>query len=140
MNLNRLSLILIATLSLGGLSPVTAQDLVADGEEVFKKCRSCHAVGEDARNKVGPVLNDLFGRAAATVDGFRYSNAMTEKGTEGLVWTPEIFDEYITDPRAYVPGTKMAYRGLPDADDRTALIAYLLTFSPDFIVEEEPAE
>ena len=98
---------------------------VAAGADVFKKCRACHQVGPDAKNAVGPMLNGLFGRKSGTIEGFAYSDANKEAGAKGLVWTEENFDKYITDPRAFMPGNKMAFVGIKDAEDRRDLIAFL---------------
>jgi cytochrome c len=104
--------------------------LIAAGETVYKKCKACHAVGEGARNRVGPHLNGLFGRTAGGAEGFRYSSAMGDKGAAGLVWTPETLDAFLADPKGYVPKTKMSFRGLDDAEDRAAVAAYLSQFAP----------
>jgi cytochrome c len=86
-------------------------------------------------NGVGPHLDGLMGRIAGGVSGFSYSSAMVEKGREGLVWTPETLDAYLAKPNAYVPGTRMSYRGMADAADRAALIAWL-----GEVTAAEPAE
>lgn len=103
--------------------------LVAAGEGLWRQCRSCHQVGEGARNGTGPALNGVVGHAAGSVEGFRYSNAMRDAGAGGLVWTPETLDAYLADPRGYLPGNRMSYRGMRDAGDRAAIIAYLQSFS-----------
>jgi cytochrome c len=100
-----------------------------EGAEVFKKCRACHDVGPNAKNKVGPLLNGVIGRQAGTIDGFKYSPANLEAGTKGLVWTEEKLLKYLQDPRAFMPGTIMAFAGLSDERDRKDLIAYLKKFS-----------
>jgi cytochrome c len=116
-------------LGLGLAGQVAAQDGDADaGAEVFKKCRSCHGVG-DVNNPVGPTLNDLFGRKAGTVDKFDYSPANKDAGTKGLVWTEETLFKYLENPVAFMPGTKMVFAGLKDEQDRKDLIAYLKKFS-----------
>jgi cytochrome c len=99
--------------------------LVAAGEGVFKKCKACHQVGEGAQNKVGPVLTGLVGRAAASVEGFKYSKPMSEKGEEGLVWTEETIAEYLKDPKGYIPKNKMSFAGLKKDEDIAAVIAYI---------------
>ncbi|PIE11360.1 MAG: MFS transporter [Rhodobacterales bacterium] len=104
--------------------------LVADGAKVFRKCQACHQVGEGASNRVGPVLNGVVGRAAATVDGFRYSPAMQAKGDEGLVWTEEVLHEYLANPRSYVKGTSMGFAGLRDQAEIDAVIAYIQSETP----------
>ncbi len=101
-----------------------AQDAAA-GERIFAQCRACHQVGESAKNAVGPVLNGLFGRKAGTVEGYNYSPA---NKNSGLTWDEATFREYIKDPRAKVPGTKMVYAGLKDEQRITDLIAYLKQF------------
>jgi len=108
--------------------PASAQD-AANGEDVFKKCRSCHRVGEGAKNLVDPQLNGLIGRKAGSVEGFRYSKANTEAGEKGLVWSEEELMTYLENPRKYMPGTKMAFAGLKDEQDRKDLIAYLKQFT-----------
>jgi cytochrome c len=106
--------------------PAAAQDGNADaGSDVFKKCRACHAVGADATNKVGPILNGLIGRKSGSIEGFAYSPANVAAGEAGLVWTDAKFLEYITDPRAFMPGNKMAFAGVKDEQDRKDLLAYL---------------
>ena len=101
-----------------------AQD-VAAGERVFAQCRACHQVGETAKNVVGPVLNGLFGRKAGTVEGYAYSPA---NKNSGLTWDEATFRDYIKDPRAKIPGTKMIYAGLKDEQRITDLVAYLKQF------------
>lgn len=97
----------------------------AAGERVFRRCGACHAVGEGAENKVGPVLNGIVGRAAASVEGFEYSDAMQEAGAAGLVWTVEELQTYLERPSEKVPGTKMAFPGLRSEEQRNDVIAYI---------------
>lgn len=113
-------------------TPVLAAGDVDAGATVFKKCLACHAVGEGAKNKVGPVLNDLFGRTAGTTE-YKYSKAMIDAGAAGLVWTEETLKPYLHKPKDVVPGTKMSFAGLPSEEDELNLIAYLLTFSPSYV-------
>lgn len=113
-------------------SPSFGASLADKGEKVFKKCKACHAVGENAANKVGPELNNLFGRTAGGADGYNYDKAMTEAGQGGLIWTPETFAEFIKDPKGVVKGTKMGFPGLKKEKDVEAITAYLMTFSPDY--------
>jgi cytochrome c len=115
-----------ATVALGA-SAVLAQD-ADNGAEVFKRCRACHDVGETAKNKVGPILNGIVGRKAGTIEGFNYSDANKKAGADGWVWTEEKMMEYLLNPRAAMPGNKMAYAGLKDEQDRKDLIAYLKKF------------
>ena len=109
-------------------SLASAQDLAA-GEKVFKKCSACHAVGEGAKNKVGPHLNDLFGRTAGAIEGFKYSKPMIEAGSGGLVWDEETLAQYLADPKGMIKGTRMAFAGLKKEDELANVIGYLKTFS-----------
>ncbi|WP_172326924.1 cytochrome c family protein [Mangrovicoccus sp. HB161399] len=123
----------IIALSLAALSlalPAVAQEGgdPAKGEKVFRKCMACHAVGPDAKNKVGPELNGIVGRVTASAPDFKYSDAMIAKGADGHVWTPEELDAYLADPKAFVPGNKMAFAGLRKEQERADVIAYLATF------------
>jgi cytochrome c2 len=107
-------------------TPSRAQDdEAAAGEKVFKRCGACHAIGEGAKNKVGPELNGIIGRTAGTAEGFTYSDAMTEAGAAGLVWNADTLAEYLANPKAKVPGTKMTFAGLKKPEEITAVIAYL---------------
>jgi cytochrome c len=104
-----------------------AQDVTA-GEASFRKCLACHAVGEDAKNKVGPMLNGLDGRHSGTVAGFSYSEA---NKNSGITWNKDIFLEYIRDPKAKIPGTKMVFPGIKNEKEAGDLWAYLAQFAPD---------
>ncbi len=131
---------LIAGVALS-IMPVTAQAQDADaGAKVFKKCQACHAVGEGAGNKVGPHLNDLFGRAAAGADGYNYSNAMKKAGEDGLTWNDQTLTEFLANPRQSVKGTKMAFGGLRKDEELANVIAYLKTFSAGAVEAEPKAE
>jgi cytochrome c len=124
--MTRLSVLIVAALaaSCGG---VRAQD-VAAGEQSFRKCLPCHAVGEDARNKVGPLLNGLVGRKSGTIEGYNYTDA---NKNSGITWSEAAFKEYITDPRAKIPGTKMVFAGIKNEKEKTDLWAYLSQFKAD---------
>jgi cytochrome c len=100
-----------------------------NGEEVFKKCRACHEVGPTAKNRVGPLLNDIIGRKAGTIEGYSYSEANRQAGAGGLVWSENVLFKYLENPMAFMPGTKMSFAGLKDPQDRWDLIAYLKKFS-----------
>jgi cytochrome c len=99
-----------------------------EGAEVFKKCRACHDVGPTAKNKVGPLLNGIIGRKAGTIEGFDYSDANKQSGAGGLVWTEDVMFQYLENPLVYMKGTKMAFAGLKDPQDRKDVIAYLKKF------------
>src|SRR4051812_11659641 len=117
-------LLLGLALALSAINSAQAQDLAA-GEKLFFQCRACHQVGDTARNAAGPVLNGLFGRKAGMVEGFTYSPA---NKNSGLTWDEATFREYIKDPKAKIPGTKMVYPGVKDDKKVDDLIAYLHQF------------
>lgn len=119
--------------------PAAAQD-VAAGEKVFAKCKACHAVGEGAKNRVGPQLNHLFGRAAGGLEDFKYSKAMSEAGAGGLVWDDATLDAYLRDPKGFVKGTRMAFAGIKKDDELANVIAYLKTFSTEQQSAAEPVQ
>jgi len=102
---------------------------VAKGEKVFRKCKACHAVGDGAKNKVGPMLNGVIGRSVAGVEGFKYSKVLVALGEEGKAWTEEELAAFLEKPRAYAKGTKMSFGGLRKEADRADVIAYLATFT-----------
>lgn len=91
------------------------------GKKVFAKCQACHSL-EAGKNKVGPSLHGIIGRASGTEADFAYSDAMKNAH---LTWDPETLDKYLAKPKDVVPGTKMAFPGLPKEEDRADLIAYL---------------
>lgn len=99
------------------------------GEKVFKKCKACHAVGDDAKNKVGPVLNGIVGAPAGANPDFKYSDALSEMAAEGLVWDDESLTEFLTKPKNFIKGTKMSFAGLRKEADTENVIAYLSTFN-----------
>ena len=120
-------LVYVALLVVAGVGDVRAQDAAA-GEKVFGVCKASHQIGETAKNSVGPVLNGLIGRKAGSVPGYSYSSANRESG---ITWDEATFREYIKDPKAKVPGTKMIYAGLKDEQKTGDLIAFLRQFDAD---------
>lgn len=108
---------------------IAAEGNAKDGEEVFKKCRACHEVGPDAKNKLGPILNGIMGRKAGTIEGFNYSPSNKKAGEEGWVWDDARLLKYLENPREAMPGNRMAFAGLADEQDRKDVLAYLKTFS-----------
>jgi len=104
-----------------------AQD-VAAGETSFRKCAPCHSIGPDAANKVGPELNGLDGRKSGSVDGFNYSDA---NKNSGITWDEAVFKDYIKDPRAKIPGTKMVFAGIKSEKEVGDLWSYLAQFDKD---------
>jgi cytochrome c len=105
----------------------SAQDPDA-GKGIFKKCAPCHSIGPGAKNKVGPHLNGLSGRAAGAVEGFKYSDAMKNSG---ITWDKATFIEYVTSPKKKVPGNKMIFPGIKDEIDREDLFAYIEQFDAE---------
>lgn len=118
----RIALAIAAFLLSSGLA--SAQDAAA-GEKVFVQCRACHQVGPSARNVIGPTLNGLFGRRAGTIEGYGYSAANT---AAQLTWDEDTFKDYIRDPKAKMPGTKMIYAGLKNEQQVADLMAFLKQF------------
>jgi len=98
----------------------------AAGEKVFAKCKACH-VADAETNKVGPYLKGVIGRNVASIEGYKYSEAMLEFSKTHPQWTDELFLQYIENPKAMVPKTKMVFPGLKKEEDRADLLAYLKT-------------
>lgn len=120
----KLAGLLAAACLAAAIQPARAQDAAA-GEKIYAQCRACHQLGETAKNMVGPILNGVIGKKAGARDGYAYSTAMKESG---LVWDAATFADYIQNPRAKVPGTKMIYAGLKDEKRIADLLAYLEQF------------
>jgi len=119
-------LVIGATLLATSVAGVMAQD-VPGGEAAFRKCQPCHDVGETAKNKLGPELNGLDGRKAGTAEGYAYSDS---NKNSGIVWSEASFKEYLEDPQAKMPGTKMIFS---DKNEKEVadLWAYLKQFGAD---------
>lgn len=120
-------------LVLAALSGAARAEVAGDperGAQVFRRCQSCHAVGEGAGNGIGPHLNDLFGRRAGSLEGYDYSRDLAREGVAGLVWDLRTLDLYIENPKALVSQTRMNFGGLRDAGDRADLLAFLRLHSP----------
>jgi cytochrome c len=126
--MNKLSLsALVVIASTAAVSTALAQDANA-GKTQFNKCLPCHSVGEGAKNKVGPELNGIDGRKSGTAADYNYSDA---NKNSGITWNKDQFLEYIKDPKAKVPGTKMTFAGIKNEKDANDLWAYLSQFDAD---------
>jgi len=138
-NVRVLVLFAAAVASPGG--GALAQD-AAKGEQVFKQCMTCHRIGPDAKNLVGPVLTGVIGRQSGTAPGFSYSTLNKSAGENGLVWSDDLIMQYLPDPNAFLKkfltdkgkpdlatgSTKMAFK-LADEQQRKDVIAYINKFS-----------
>jgi cytochrome c len=119
--------VLVIIASSAAASAALAQDAAA-GKTSFNKCLACHAIGEDAKNKVGPELNGLDGRKSGTAPDYNYSDA---NKNSGITWNEAQFKEYIKDPKAKVPGTKMAFSGIKNEKEVNDLWAYVSQYDKD---------
>lgn len=126
MKTSTLSALVVVT-SLTAASGALAQDAAA-GKTSFNKCLACHAIGEGAKNKVGPVLNGLDGRKSGTIEGYSYTDA---NKNSGITWGKDVFLEYIKDPKAKIPGTKMVFAGIKNEKEANDLWAYVASFDKD---------
>ena len=105
------------------------QELADSGKKVFKKCKSCHQIGEKAKNRSGPILNNMVGHPAASVNGYKYSKSFKSAREAGLIWTEEELAKFLAKPKKYLKGTKMSFAGLKKEDDTKAVIEYLKLYS-----------
>ena len=121
------TLLVAGLISVAGAGVAAAQDLAA-GATSYKKCAACHDVGPTAKNKVGPVLNGLDGRKSGTIAGYSYSEA---NKASGITWNEQSFLEYIKDPKAKIPNTKMAFAGIKNETEAKALWAYLKQYDAE---------
>jgi cytochrome c len=120
--------LLAAAVALAAMAQSAQAQDAAAGEQSFKKCSPCHSIGEEAKNKVGPELNGIDGRHSGTAADFNYSEA---NKNSGIIWNEAVFLEYIKDPRAKIPGTKMIFPGIKNDKEAGDLWAYLKQFGPD---------
>ena len=124
----KVKIIWIAMAALAASGGAAAAQDAAAGEKVFAKCKICHQVGETAKNGVGPVLNGVVGRKAGSEEGYNYSTA---NKSSGLTWDEATLKQYLKNPRAMVPGTKMIFPGISNEKDIDDVIVYLKQFGPD---------
>ena len=119
---------LVSALAMAAMAQAARGQDVTPGVQSFKKCFPCHSIGEGAKNKVGPQLNGLDGRHSGTAADYSYSDA---NKNSGIVWSEATFKDYIKDPRAKIPGTKMIFPGIKNEKEIGDLWAYLKQFGPD---------
>jgi cytochrome c len=124
----RLTLSALAAIASSLAAPVALAQDVAAGKTSFNKCMACHAVGEGAKNKVGPELNGLDGRHSGTAEGYSYSDA---NKNSGITWNEAQFKDYIKDPKAKIPGTKMVFAGIKNEKEAGDLWAFLAQYDKD---------
>jgi cytochrome c len=120
---------ILSIVFLGCAAAAQAQGNPEEGQQIFKKCRTCHDIGNGAKNKVGPLLNNIVGRKAASIEGYPYSTDMKSLGAKGFAWNEDNLRKYLGNVKDVVPNGKMVFPGLTDEQDRDDLIAYLKTFS-----------
>jgi cytochrome c len=118
---------LVVIASAAAVPAALAQDAEA-GKASFNKCLACHAIGEGAKNKVGPELNGIDGRKSGTAPDYNYSDA---NKNSGITWNEAQFKEYIKDPRAKIPGTKMVFAGIKNEKEINDLWAYISQYDKD---------
>jgi cytochrome c len=122
----KLSALVVIAVS-AAASAAQAQDAAA-GKSSFNKCLACHAIGDGAKNKVGPELNGLDGRKSGTAPDYNYSDA---NKNSGITWNEAQFKEYIKDPKAKIPGTKMAFAGVKNDKEVNDLWAFVSQYDKD---------
>jgi cytochrome c len=118
---------LAVIVALATATSAQAQDAAA-GKTSFNKCLACHSIGENAKNKVGPELNGLDGRKSGTVEGYSYSDA---NKNSGITWNEAEFKDYIKDPKAKIPGTKMTFVGIKNEKEVNDLWAFISQYDKD---------
>ena len=104
------------------IAAIMALGDVTSGEKIFKKCAACHSINKGGKNKIGPALYNVVGRAVGGVDDYKYSKALASYGKE---WTFEELNGFLKKPASYLKGTKMSYAGLRKEKDRASIIKYL---------------
>src|SRR3978361_1161126 len=120
--MQKLTLSALAVIALSAASSTARAQDVAAGKTSFVKCLACHAIGEGAKNKVGPELNGLNGRKSGAVEGYSYSEA---NKNSGITWSEAEFKDYIKDPKAKIPGTKMVFPGIKKETEINDLWAFI---------------
>jgi len=128
LTLTALVIIASSAAASGALAQDAAKGDPAAGKTSFNKCLACHSIGEGAKNKVGPELNGIDGRKSGTAEGYSYSDA---NRNSGITWNKEQFLDYIKDPKAKIPGTKMIFPGIKNEKEANDLWAFLAQHDKD---------
>ena len=128
LTLTALVIIASSAAASGALAQDAAKGDPAAGKTSFNKCLACHSIGEGAKNKVGPELNGLDGRKSGTAADYNYSDA---NKNSGITWNEAEFKDYIKDPKAKIPGTKMAFAGIKNEKEASDLWAFLAQYDKD---------
>jgi cytochrome c len=126
--MNKLTLSALVIVAASASAPAALAQDAAAGKTAFNKCMACHSIGEGAKNKVGPELNGLDGRKSGTAPDYNYSDA---NKNSGITWNEAQFKEYIKDPKAKIPGTKMVFAGIKTEKEVNDLWAYISQFDKD---------
>lgn len=119
---NLIGLSVFASVAL--LQPAFAEGDSEKGKKVFAKCMACHTI-EEAKNRVGPHLVNILDRKTASIEDYKYSPAMTKSGEDGMIWDEATLTSYLTAPKGFMPGNKMAFAGLKKQEDIDNLLAYI---------------
>lgn len=119
---NLIGLSVLASLAL--MQPAFAEGDAEKGKKVFAKCMACHTI-EEAKNRVGPHLVNILDRKTASIEDYKYSPAMTKAGEDGMIWDEATLTAYLTAPKGFMPGNKMAFAGLKKQEDIDNLLAYI---------------
>lgn len=121
----------LVAFGLAGTASAQAAGDAKAGEQVFKKCMACHAVGPDAKNKIGPALNGIVGEKPGAVEGYKFSSGFQSWAEGKPGWNTAMLTEWLSNPRAVVKGTKMSFPGLKKPEDLTNVITYLAGFDEE---------
>jgi cytochrome c len=134
MNKRILGIAALLALSFALPTGVLAQGDAIKGEKEFKKCKACHSIEEGGKNKTGPNLWNVMNRGVAKVEGYKYSKGLTKWSEENPEWTPELMNEWLTNSKKLVKGTKMMYKNKKEKS-RADIIAYLQSMGEEVEVE-----
>ena len=126
--MKKLTLSALAVIATSAIAAAALAQDVAAGKTSFNKCMACHAIGAGAKNKVGPELDGLDGRKSGTAPGYSYSDA---NKNSGITWNEAQFKDYIKDPKAKIPGTKMVFAGIKNEKEASDLWAFLAQYDKD---------